>query len=110
MEVALYECFLPRDAVHCAVIVIVNLSVRPSDYHTSGCAHMVRHTIMISSPYGRPMILVFGAKFRLHIQSINQLINQSFQRHDLLSSRSDTSGVGKNVVFSVKTAPVSRNR
>jgi len=44
--------------MHNAVLVMVNLSVRPS-VTLVDCAHMVRPTIMISSPYGRPMILVF---------------------------------------------------
>jgi len=51
---------------------------------------MVLPTIMISSPYDSPVILVFGVKFRLHIPNL----------------RSNTSGVGKNVVFSIKTGQV----
>jgi len=48
--------FLPRDAMRCAVLVIVILYVCPSVSHTR---NMVRPTIMVSSPYGSPMILVF---------------------------------------------------
>jgi len=51
--------------MRCAVSVIVILSVRPSVclyVHPSvtlvDCAHMVRPTIMISSPYGSLIILV----------------------------------------------------
>jgi len=59
--------FLPCDAMRCTVFVIVILSVCPS-VHLSvclsvtlvDCVHMVRPTIMISSPYGRPIILVSG--------------------------------------------------
>ena len=41
------------------VFVIVMLSVRPS-VTLMHCVHMVRHTIMISSLYGSPIILVSG--------------------------------------------------
>ena len=47
------QVFLPCDAMRCTVFVIVILSVRV-------CIHMVRPTIMISSPYGSPIILVSG--------------------------------------------------
>ena len=66
------SAFLPCDAMRCTVFVIVILSVRPSVgpsvCHTRGCVHMVRPTIMISSPYGSPIILVsedikFSPKF-----------------------------------------------
>ena len=52
---------LPCDAMRCTVFVIVILSVRLS-CHTRGVdwVHMVRPTIMISSPYGSPIILVSG--------------------------------------------------
>ena len=40
-----------------SVFVIVILSVRPS-VTLVDCVHMVRPTIMISSPYGSPIILV----------------------------------------------------
>jgi len=53
--------FLPCDAMRCTVSVIVILSVclsvRPS-VTLVDCVHMVRPTIMISSPYGSPIILV----------------------------------------------------
>jgi len=53
---------LPRDAIHSAVLDIINLtvrlSVRPS-VTLVNCAHTDRTTITISSPHGRPMILVF---------------------------------------------------
>ena len=53
--------FLPRDAMHSAVLVIVNLSVCPSVslfVKLVDCVYMVRPTITISSRYGSPMILV----------------------------------------------------
>ena len=53
--------FLPCDALRCTVFVIVilsvRLSVRPS-VTLVHCVHMVRPTIIISSPYGSPTILV----------------------------------------------------
>ena len=49
--------FLPCDGMRCTVFVI--LSVRPS-VTLVDCVHMVRPTIMISSPYGSPVILVSG--------------------------------------------------
>jgi len=55
--------FLPCDAMRCTVFVIVILSVCLSVclYVTLvDCVHMVRPTIMISSPYGSPIILVSG--------------------------------------------------
>ena len=55
--------FLPCDAMRCTVFVIVILSVRPSvrlSVTLVDCVHMVRPTIMISSPYGSPIILVSG--------------------------------------------------
>jgi len=45
--------------MRCMVLVIVILSVRPS-VTLVDCVHMVRPTIMISSPYGSPIILVSG--------------------------------------------------
>ena len=42
--------FLPRNARHSIVLVILNLSVHLL-VTLVNCAHMVRHTIMISSPY-----------------------------------------------------------
>ena len=58
--------FLPCDAV-CTVSVIVILSVRPSvrlsvrlSVTVVDCVHMVRPTVMISSPQGSPIILVSG--------------------------------------------------
>jgi len=70
--------FLPRDAMHSAIIladsgindrldlVIVNMSVCPTvclsvrlTVTFVDCAHIVRPTIMISSAYGSPMILLF---------------------------------------------------
>ena len=51
--------FLPCDAMRCTVLVIVILSVRPS-VTLVHCVHMVRSMITISSPYGSPIILVFG--------------------------------------------------
>ena len=58
--------FLPCDAV-CTVSVIVILSVRPSvrlsvrlSVTLVDCVHIVRPTIMISSPQGSPIILVSG--------------------------------------------------
>ena len=53
---------LPCDAV-CTVSVIVILSVRLSvrlSVTLVDCVHMVRPTIMISSPQGSPIILVSG--------------------------------------------------
>ena len=45
--------------MRCAILVIVILSVRL--YVTLvDCVHMVRPTIMVSSPYDSPMILVSG--------------------------------------------------
>jgi len=59
--------FLPCDAMRCTVLVIVILSVclsvRPSvrpSVTLAHCVHMVQPTIMISSPYGSPIILVSG--------------------------------------------------
>jgi len=55
--------FLPYDAMRCAVSVIVILSVCLSvrlSVTLVDCVHMVRPTIMISSPYGSPIILVSG--------------------------------------------------
>ena len=54
--------FLPRDDMRCAVLVIVILSVRPSvrlshSWTVSTCFDL---RIMISSPYGSPIILLFG--------------------------------------------------
>jgi len=62
---------LPCDAMRCTVLVIVILSVRPSvclsvclsvrpSVTPVDCVHMVRPTVMISSPYGSPIILVSG--------------------------------------------------
>jgi len=54
--------FLPCDAV-CTVSVIVILSVRLSvrlSVTLVDCVHTVRPTIMISSAYGSPIILVSG--------------------------------------------------
>jgi len=55
--------FLPCDAMRCTVSVILILSVCPS-VHPSvtlvHCVHMALPTIMISSPYGSPIILVSG--------------------------------------------------
>ena len=55
--------FLPCDAMRCTAFVIVilsvRLSVRPSVCLTLvHCVHMVRPTIMISSPQGSPIIPV----------------------------------------------------
>jgi len=59
--------FLPCDAMHCTVLVIailsVCLSVCPSvclSVTLVDCVHMVRPTIMISSPYGSPITLGSG--------------------------------------------------
>ena len=55
--------FLPCDALRCTVFVIVILSVCPSvrpSVTLVDCVHMVRPTIMISSPYGSTVILVSG--------------------------------------------------
>jgi len=57
--------------MHSAVLVIVKLSVCLS-VSLMDCAHMVRPTIMISSPYGKPMILVFWRQ-----------ISSIFQWHDI---------------------------
>ena len=54
---------LPCDATRCTVLVIVILSVCPSvrpSVTLVHCVHMVRPTIVISSPYGSPIILVSG--------------------------------------------------
>jgi len=60
-------CSVPCDAMRCTVFAIVILSVRLSvrlsvclSVTLVDCVHMVRLTIMISSPYGRPIILVSG--------------------------------------------------
>ena len=45
--------------MRCAVVVIVILSVRLSVTLVDG-VHMVRPTIMISTPYDSPIILVSG--------------------------------------------------
>jgi len=45
--------------MRCAVFVIVILSVCLSNTLVD-CVHMVRPTIVISSPYGSPIILVSG--------------------------------------------------
>jgi len=47
----------------CTVLVIVIMSVRPSvrpSVTLVDCVHIVRPTIMISLPFGNPMIVVFG--------------------------------------------------
>ena len=51
--------FLPCDAMRCMVFVVVILSVRLF-VTLVDCVYMVRPTIMISSPYGSPIILVSG--------------------------------------------------
>ena len=51
------SAILPRDAMRCAVLVIVILSVRLS-VTLVDCVHMVRPTIMVSSPHASPIILV----------------------------------------------------
>ena len=58
---------LPCDAMRCTVLVIVILSVRPTvrpsvrlSVTLVDCVQMVRPTIMTSSPYGSPIILVSG--------------------------------------------------
>jgi len=61
--VNLTDMFLPRHAMHNAVFVIVNLSVRPSiclSVTLVDCVHTVQRTIRISLPHGYPVILVFG--------------------------------------------------
>ena len=53
---------LPRDTTCCAVLVILILSVSPSvcpSVTLVDCVQMVRPTIMVPSPYGSPIILVF---------------------------------------------------
>jgi len=55
--------------MRCAVLVIVILFVRLSvclSVALVDCVHMVRPTIMISSPYGSPMILVSGDIMHVH--------------------------------------------
>jgi len=59
LYVSVLETCLPCDAMRCMVFVIVILSVRLS-VTLMHCVHMVRPTIMISSPYGSPIILVSG--------------------------------------------------
>ena len=51
--------FSPCDAMRCTVLVIVILSVCLS-ITLVDCVHMVWPTIVISSPYGSPIILVSG--------------------------------------------------
>jgi len=49
--------------MRCTVLVIVILSVRPSvrpSVTLVDCVHMVQPTILISSPYRSPIILVSG--------------------------------------------------
>ena len=61
--IELVATILPRDAMRCAVFVIIILSVRPSvrlSVTLVDCVHEVRPTIMVSSPYGSPIILVSG--------------------------------------------------
>jgi len=61
-----FECtawFLPCDALRCTVFGIVILSVCLSvcpSVTLVDCVHMVRPTIMISSPFGSPIILIYG--------------------------------------------------
>jgi len=58
----LISCFLPRDAIlreRRAHRNSVRLSVCPSGTLVD-CVNTVRPTIMISSPYGSPIILVSG--------------------------------------------------
>jgi len=55
--------FLPCDAMRCTVLVIVILSFCLSvclSVTLVDCVHMVRPTMMISSPYDSPIILVSG--------------------------------------------------
>ena len=61
----IFLSFLPCDALRCTVFVIAILSVRPSvclsvcpSVTLVDCVHMVRPTIMISSPYDSAIILV----------------------------------------------------
>jgi len=82
--------FLPRDATYNAVVLIIMICPSVTLVHR---AHTVQSTIIISLPYGSPMILVFWAKFRLHTPTAWPS-----------NSTSNTSGVGKNVVFNIKTA------
>ena len=55
--------FLPCDAMRGTVFAIVILSICPSvclSVTLVDCVHMVRPTIMISSPYGSPVTLLSG--------------------------------------------------
>ena len=73
------EWFLPCDAMRCTVSVIVILSACPSvcpfvclSVTYVDCVHMVRHTIMISSPYGSPIILWYQSKARIRLPISDQ--------------------------------------
>ena len=85
---------LPRDAVHSTVLVIVNLSVRPSVCHSCWlCQHGSAIQSWFFSPYGSPWFYFSGAKFHLHIPT-----------EWPANVRLNTSEVCKNVVFNIKTA------
>jgi len=59
-DITIKSHFLPCDAMRGTVFAIIILSVCLSHSWTVDCVHMVRPTIMISSPYGSSIILVSG--------------------------------------------------
>ena len=89
--------FLPCDAMRCTifVIVIVCLSVRLSVTLVHCVMHMVRPTIMISSPYGSP-------NWRYHV-------HPKIRRGSHRSRALNEGGVGTNWRFSTNKPPYLRN-
>ena len=82
--------------MHSMILVIVNLSVRPSVWLSVtlvDCAHMVRPTITISSPY--------GSQYQISPNFVS-----AFQRHELQIQAQMQVG-RQNVVFSIETACIS---
>ena len=98
--------FLPCDAMRCTVLVIVILSVCPSvrlsvrlSVTLVDCVHMVRPTIMISSPYGSPIILVSG----------DITLIPKFEGGSARTRALNESGVGTNWRFSSNKPPYLQN-
>ena len=93
--------FLPCDAMRCTVFGIVILSVRPSvslSHSWIVGVHMVRPTIMISSPYGNPIILV------------SEISRSSQNSKGVTRARAlNEGGVGTNWRFSTNKPPYFQN-
>jgi len=71
--------FLPCDAMRCAVLVHeCDIGQNYDD-----CVHMVRPTIMVSSPYGSSMILVFK-RYQVHPE-IHQTVSHQISQERCVS-------------------------